>query len=598
MLSPRKKQGKSYNAGAILVIFSLLINVIWIYSSAHMHLEATTHFSDKDPPLQLRRSTVTTPLSVHNEVKLSRLETTPLSVHNEVKLSRLEASIWSTRKLPIHDETKRTQLQKEIQGGLEEEERKRLKLLCGKLLYSSIEKGAIQMEPDHSTFVATGDIPFMWTRDSTVQIALLYNRPKSVLTNFRAILEGTLRKNAFYIVQDPYANAYTAEYKHPLTGWEEIKDRVIGRGGWVATRNYELDSGAYFLNQLWDYYAMDFRAAKRLYQDNTIVDAVKALVDMWTIEQNHDTQSQYRYFELPNEGKGSPTSYTGMTWTGFRPSDDPCIYHYLVPANIHAAAGLERVLELNQDIWKDPDLQTTTEKLLEGIVQGIRNHGIVDVKQDDGSYMSVYAYEVDGMGNSVSNYDDANVPSLLSIPLLGWSGYDHAVYENTRKHVLSPANRVYFKGKTVTGIGSDHTNDKHVWPMAMVIQALTTEDSNEILQKIRELLKVAECMDAMHESVHMNSGCKRRSRDWFEWANALFVVLVEAVLDDTCDATGQDLVRSQLITEEKDVRFYSNKYKNNPWSGHNYQGIQAFVKHNDNKQMRGTRIGRQRSGTG
>ena len=115
---------------------------------------------------------------------------------------------------------------------------------------------------------------------------------------------------------------------------------------------------------------------------------------------------------------------------------------------------------------------------------------------------------------------------------------------------------------------------------------------------IRELLKVAECMDAMHESVHMNSGCKRRSRDWFEWANALFVVLVEAVLDDTCDATGQDLVRSQLITEEKDVRFYSNKYKNNPWSGHNYQGIQAFVKHNDNKQMRGTRIGRRRSGTG
>jgi hypothetical protein len=32
-------------------------------------------------------------------------------------------------------------------------------------------------------------------------------------------------------------------------------DRVIGRGGWVATRHYELDSGAYYLNMLWNYFS-------------------------------------------------------------------------------------------------------------------------------------------------------------------------------------------------------------------------------------------------------------------------------------------------------------------------------------------------------
>jgi meiotically up-regulated gene 157 (Mug157) protein len=39
----------------------------------------------------------------------------------------------------------------------------------------------------------------------------------------------------------------------------------------------------------------------------------------------------------------------------------------------------------------------------------------------------VYAYEVDGLGNSLVDFDDPNIPSLLAIPELGYDGYDKEV---------------------------------------------------------------------------------------------------------------------------------------------------------------------------
>lgn len=166
-------------------------------------------------------------------------------------------------------------------------------------------------------------------------------------TYLRRILEGAIRRQAFNLLQDPYANAYSQHWHHPndTTVWHD-KDRVIGRGGWVETRNYELDSGAYFLTQVYDYYLIrepetttsrhtdheeeEEEEAELYYRSHQffatssssytlIYDAIMVLIETWIIEQYHDTQSNYRYFELPNQGKGKATTYTGMTWTGFRP---------------------------------------------------------------------------------------------------------------------------------------------------------------------------------------------------------------------------------------------------------------------------------------
>ena len=200
-----------------------------------------------------------------------------------------------------------------------------------------------------------------------------------------------------------------------------------------------------------------------------------------------------------------------MTWTGFRPSDDPCKYGYLVPANIHAAAGLERILELNERIWQSDTLKQKATKLLKDIEDGIRRYGVVEANTNNkpgvrGKSVKIYAYEVDGNGNVLSDFDDANVPSLLSIPLLGWTGYDKEVYSNTRARLLDPAiNKYYFSGKVLRGIGSPHTHSGYVWPLGLAIEALTEEGSQEHIAEvlafqIRQSLTSA-CNDAMHESV-------------------------------------------------------------------------------------------------
>jgi meiotically up-regulated gene 157 (Mug157) protein len=463
------------------------------------------------------------------------------------------------------------------------------------------------------TFVATGDIDSMWTRDSAVQMGIYYGRMGRRYPYLRLIVQGAIRRQAFNIIQDPYANAYARKWRDPAK--LSLKDRVIGRGGWVDTRNYELDSGAYFFTQLYDYYvAENVYRPDALLLEPLIFDAVMLMVDTWIVEQSHDTKSPYRYFELRNDGKGSPTSYTGMTWTGFRPSDDPARYGYLVPANIHAAAGLERILELNKRIWKSNELKTLASKLLDDIETGIQIYGIVDVyNPHTNTSERAYAYEVDGKGNALVDFDDANVPSLLSIPLLGWSKYNGDIYRNTRARLLSPINKYYFDGPVLRGIGSPHTPNNYVWPLALAIEALTEEGPNEHIAQvftfqIRQLLKSA-CNDAMHEGVSSTTGCPVFSRPWFEWANALFVVLIETALGERCDISGRLAAQVEAaananakeqstpiennnmdfpgkpeqklaqILSRHSSNFYQNKYRNDPKLPAFFQGIESAVKH-------------------
>jgi uncharacterized protein len=58
----------------------------------------------------------------------------------------------------------------------------------------------------------------------------------------------------------------------------------------------------------------------------------------------------------------------------------------------------------------------------------------------------VYAYEVDGLGGRLLDFDDPNLPSLLSAPLLGYAHHDHRVYLATRARILSANNSFYIEG--------------------------------------------------------------------------------------------------------------------------------------------------------
>lgn len=58
---------------------------------------------------------------------------------------------------------------------------------------------------------------------------------------------------------------------------------------------------------------------------------------------------------------------------------------------------------------------------------------------------AVLPYEVDG-GDGAYYMDDANIPSLLSLPILGYVDPSNSVYQATRKYVLSEANPFWFSG--------------------------------------------------------------------------------------------------------------------------------------------------------
>jgi hypothetical protein len=72
---------------------------------------------------------------------------------------------------------------------------------------------------------------------------------------------------------------------------------------------------------------------------------------------------------LPASSPASP-SLAGMSWSGFRPSDDPQQYGYNIPVNMYAQAALERTLELNAAIWRSRDFEDRAGALAESMREG------------------------------------------------------------------------------------------------------------------------------------------------------------------------------------------------------------------------------------
>ena len=70
------------------------------------------------------------------------------------------------------------------------------------------------------------------------------------------------------------------------------------------------------------------------------------------------------------------------------------------------------------------------------IQEGIQNHGRT-VNQKG---QTIYAYEVDGMGNATV-MDDSNVPNLIAAPYLGYCSEQEEDYLQTKRTLLSKEKR-------------------------------------------------------------------------------------------------------------------------------------------------------------
>ena len=122
--------------------------------------------------------------------------------------------------------------------------------------------------------------------------------------------------------------------------------------------------------------------------------------------------------------------------------------------------------------------------------------------------------------------DDANSPSLLSIPYLGYKPAEDPIYQNTRRFVLSPDNPYYYVGQAAQGIGSPHTPPRYIWHISLVMQILTSTDEAEKQQCLEMLSRTHAGTNFMHEGFDADDPTKF-TRPWFAWANTLFAQMLE-----------------------------------------------------------------------
>ncbi|AZN43553.1 glycoside hydrolase family 125 protein [Paenibacillus albus] len=381
---------------------------------------------------------------------------------------------------------------------------------------------------DGSTFVITGDIPAMWLRDSSAQV-----RPYIQLATedeeLGNVIEGLLKRQFTSILMDPYANAFNEEANN--NRWEDDITELPEPNPWVWERKYEIDSLCYPIQIAYLFWKQTGRTSAF---DATFREAAERIVQLWRVEQHHMEQSPYRFTRtsgpvsdtIHNNGMGEPVSYTGMTWSGFRPSDDACAYGYLVPANMFASVALGYLAEIAAEVLSDDKLKNDALALKADIDKGIETYGIYKHPV----YGDMYAYETDGRGN-YTLMDDANVPSLLSIPYLGYTAKEDPIYQNTRRFILSPDNPYYYEGRIARGIGSPHTPPRYIWHISLVMQALTSTDEEEVAELVRLLIATDGDTGFMHEGFNVDDPTQF-TRSWFAWANTLFGELILKLMQE------------------------------------------------------------------
>jgi len=89
--------------------------------------------------------------------------------------------------------------------------------------------------------------------------------------------------------------------------------------------------------------------------------------------------------------------------------------------------------------------------------------------------------------------------------------------QSTRRFILSKDNPLFYEGKSVSGIGSEHTQKNFVWPMSIIMEGLTLVINNSTKKDLDYVWKRLEISHvdtfAMHESFNVNRP-KNFTRKW------------------------------------------------------------------------------------
>ncbi|WP_163959446.1 glycoside hydrolase family 125 protein [Sphingomonas insulae] len=387
-------------------------------------------------------------------------------------------------------------------------------------LDTTVKVGIVDGKPD--AFVITGDIEALWLRDSSAQLqTYVHLAPKDPA--LRRLFAGLIARQARCILIDPYANAFMEE-PTALSNLGARTDQTEMKPG-VAERKWEIDSLCYPMRLAHGYWTAT--------RDKTPFDALWAKAMARAVatfrEQQRKTDKGPYHFQRLNvsptetlmfEGYGAPTRKVGLIHSMFRPSDDACLYPFLIPSNLFAVAALRMLATVQREARGDTAAAADSEALAAEVEAALNAHG----RMADGQGNTVWAYEVDGFGNAIF-MDDANVPSLSGLPLLGAADRRDPMFRRTAALAWSERNPYFFSGQAARGIGGPHIGLDMIWPMSIITHAMNSDDDAEIRQCLAWLKATHGGTGFMHESFHKDDPAKF-TRSWFAWANGLFGELI------------------------------------------------------------------------
>lgn len=375
------------------------------------------------------------------------------------------------------------------------------------------------------TFVYTGDIHAMWLRDSGAQVWPYLQFAKSD-KKLQAMIAGVIRRQLRCINIDPYANAFNMG----PTGSEWEKD-ITDMKPELHERKYEIDSLCYPLRLAYEYWKITGDTS--VFDDRWLT-AMTNILHTFKAQQRKDSLGPYRFMRRTlratdttmNDGWGNPVKPVGLIASMFRPSDDATTFLFLVPSNFFAVSSLRKAAEILRAVNRNETLAQQCTALAGEVEAALHKYAVYDHPK----YGKIYAYEIDGFGSQIL-MDDANAPSLLSMPYLDCIDVHNTIYQNTRRYVWSEDNPYFFRGKAAEGIGGPHIGLRMIWPMSIMMRAFTSQDNQEIKWCIQTLMNTDGGKGFMHESFDQDDAAKF-TRPWFAWANTLFGELIIKLIND------------------------------------------------------------------
>lgn len=415
------------------------------------------------------------------------------------------------------------------------------------------------------SFVVTGDIHAEWLRDAARQLSV-YQPLTAYDDSLKELVRGAINTQASYILVSPYCNAFHPPPGSGIRKGETAMDKVTPVPHWkyVFECKWEIDSLASFLtltneyyastkdhtifNELWMNAMLNILTVLKRESSPTFDEAGNVLPFYYTFQRDTNIGTE----TLPLAGTGNPVNFgTGLVRSAFRPSDDACIFQFFIPGNAHMSVELQKI---SQTLNKIKDKIESFDQLPEiikksaNIGQTIKESIYKFAVKDHPEFGQVFAYEIDGYGGSVF-MDDANIPSLLSLPDLGFLDANDEIYQNTRRMILTKRGNPYFlQGSHFKGIGGPHIGIHNAWPMSLLMQIRTSDDDDEIMENLQMVLENTGELGLVHEAIHVNypRGMKY-TRPWFAWANSEFG---KTILD---------------LAERKPHLIFKDQYKDTPY---------------------------------